>query len=158
MPGFYTALAAGQPYTAEELVLKQAELAGMDVSKMKNNPYVKDRQKLPANLQRLMVVNPTVQRFAQAATRAVLGGDDTKYFLDTVASKESEAYGGYDAYNLGGSAGGHVAHGSGNSAEDGQFGKPVSQLTIGEIKRLHASGQAHTLWDDISSLDLPLLR
>ena len=85
------------------------------------------------------------QTFAQATTRAVLGGDDTKFFLDQVASVESGSYGGYDAYNLGGSNGGHTAHGSGNSAKDGRFGKPVSQLTIGEIKRLHASGQAHAM-------------
>ena len=54
-------------------------------------------------------------------------------FLDLAGSVESEAYGGYDAYNLGGSQGGHRAHGSGNSATDGRFGKPISQLTVQEI-------------------------
>ena len=60
--------------------------------------------------------------------------------MDLVASKESEAYGGYDAYNLGGSAGGHVAHGSGNSS-DGRFGKPLSQLTVNDVVSLGQRGQ-----------------
>ena len=142
MPGFYTALAAGQPYTAEELVIKQAELAGKDVKQFKDNPYRKERVKLPPELQRKVVVQPSAGRFAQATVQSAATGD-TKYFLDTVASKESTSYGGYDAYNLGGSDGGHTAHGSGNSAEDGRFGKPISQLTIGEIKQLHREGK---LW------------
>ena len=142
MSGFYQALAQGQPYTAEDIVLAQAKARGADISKIQKSPIMQEREALPPDLQRLIKVSPNIQTFAQAATRAVLGGQDTKYFLDTVASKESEAYGGYDAYNLGGSNGGHTAHGSGNSAEDGHFGKPVSQLTIGEIKALHRAGQA----------------
>lgn len=147
MPGFYSALAAGHPYSAEDLVLKQAELHGIDVQDIKERatPYKQGKVKLRPELQRLMTVAPNRQTYAQATTRAVLGGDDTKFFLDQVASVESTSMGGYDAYNLGGSNGGHTAHGSGNSAKDGRFGKPVSQLTIGEIKRLHAAGQAHAM-------------
>jgi len=145
MPGFYSALAQGKPYTSEELVLKQASLAGEDIKDLKQFKSLQDKRKLRPGLQRLLTVAPNSRTFAQAATRAVLGGDNTKYFLDAVASKESASYGEYDAYNLGGTNGGHTAHGSGNSAEDSRFGKPVSQLTIGEIKRLHASGQAHAM-------------
>jgi hypothetical protein len=145
MSGFYEALAQGQPYTAEDLVLAQAKAAGMDISKIEKNTTRQAREALPPELKRLVSVSPNTRTFAQAATRAVLGGEDTKYFLDTVASKESESYGGYDAYNLGGSNGGHTAHGSGNSSDGKQFGKPVSQLTIGEIKRLHAQGKAHAM-------------
>ena len=73
-------------------------------------------------------------------TRAAYGGnfykgDNWTQFLDMVASVESESYGGYDAYNRGGSDGGHTAHGSGNSAEDMRYGKPISQLTVNEIVR-----------------------
>ena len=145
MSGFYQALAQGQPYTAEDIVLAQAKAAGMDISKIEKNPTRQAQEKLPPHIKRLIKVSPNSRTFAQGAVRAVLGGEDTKYFLDTVASKESEAYGGYDAYNLGGSNGGHTAHGSGNSAEDNQFGKPVSQLTIGEIKALHRAGKAHAM-------------
>ena len=68
---------------------------------------------------------------------------DFEYVVNTIAGVESTSYGGYDAYNRGGSDGGHTAHGSGNSAKDLAFGKPISQLTIGEIRRLHNSGQLH---------------
>ena len=145
MPGFYSALAQGQLYTAEELVLRQASLAGIDVKDLQQTKALQDKRKLRPELQRLLSVAPNTQTVAQAATRAVLGGDDTKFILDSIASQESSGYGHYDAYNLGGSNGGHTAHGSGNSAEDGHFGKPVSQLTIGEIKRLHAQGKAHAM-------------
>lgn len=64
-------------------------------------------------------------------------------FLDMVASVESRSHGDYDAYNLGGSNGGHTAHGSGNSAEDGRFGKPLSQLTVNDVLSLGASGNIH---------------
>ena len=145
MPGFFSALAAGRGFSAEDLVLKQADLHGIDVQDIKDRatPYKQGKVKMRPELQRLMTVAPNKQTYAQATTRAVLGGDDTKFFLDQVASVESTSMGGYDAYNLGGSNGGHTAHGSGNSAKDGRFGKPISQLTIGEIKRLHAAGQLH---------------
>jgi hypothetical protein len=72
----------------------------------------------------------------------MVGSGDTR-FLDLVASKESESFGGYDAYNTGGANGGETAFGSGNSLEDKRFGKPISQLTVGEIKKLQANGQLH---------------
>ena len=70
-----------------------------------------------------------------------MGTSDFDYLVNTIAGVESTSYGAYDAYNLGGSDGGHTAHGSGNSAKDKRFGKPISQLTIGEIRRLHNSRQ-----------------
>ncbi len=91
-----------------------------------------------AEFQRLLKYRPTSARTRQA----MVGSGDTR-FLDLVASEESEAYGGYDAYNTGGANGGETAFGSGNSAEDKRFGKPISQLTVGEIKSLQAKGQLH---------------
>ena len=91
-----------------------------------------------AEFQRLLKYRPTSARTRQA----MVGSGDTR-FLDLVASEESEAYGGYDAYNLGGANGGETAYGSGNSLEDKKFGKPISQLTVGEIKSLQAKGQLH---------------
>ena len=70
-----------------------------------------------------------------------------KPFLDLTASVESTTYGGYDAYNLGGSDYGHTAHGSGNSAVDNRFGKPLSQLKLKEVldlgarEKIHAAGR-----------------
>ena len=98
----------------------------------------------PPDVQRLLNYRPTTGR----TTRAMLGGDsgvmtkgNWKTFLDLVASKESASYGEYDAYNMGGSAGGHQAHGSGNSATDGRYGKPLSQLTVNDVVQLGQSGQ-----------------
>ena len=65
--------------------------------------------------------------------------------LDIIGGVESSAHGHYDAYNLGGSQGGEVAHGSGNSAEDGRFGVPISQLKISDILRYHRTGQVHAV-------------
>ena len=69
------------------------------------------------------------------------GAGNTKWFLDTIASKESASYGEYDAYNLGGANGGYTAYGSGNSAVDQRFGVPVSQLTLGELMALGSSNR-----------------
>lgn len=91
-----------------------------------------------AEFQRLLKYRPTSARTRQA----MVGSGDTR-FLDLVASKESESYGGYDAYNTGGTNGGETAFGSGNSLEDKRFGKPISQLTVGEIKNLQANGELH---------------
>ena len=64
-----------------------------------------------------------------------------------VRSVESDAYGGYDAFNLGGSDGGHTAHGSGNSAKgEGPFGgRAVTSMTIGELEDLQDAGQLHAV-------------
>ena len=54
--------------------------------------------------------------------------------LDSIASKESEAYGGYTAFNQGGSNNGYTAFQSGDSAK-GDFGhdRPITELTIAEV-------------------------
>lgn len=65
--------------------------------------------------------------------------------LDLLRSVESAAHGHYDAYNLGGSAGGHVAHGSGNSAVNSPFGAPVSALSLDQIHEIHDSGRGHAM-------------
>ena len=100
--------------------------------------FYKAVKKLNPNLQRLLNFKPTNAStyaamtggysVAGPATASGLKGN-WKTFLDMVASVESESHGGYDAYNLGGSSGGHVAHGSGNS-NDGRFGKPLSHQRL----------------------------
>tara|TARA_R100001163_G_scaffold62138_1_gene52656 strand:+ start:1333 stop:3903 length:2571 start_codon:yes stop_codon:yes gene_type:complete len=64
-------------------------------------------------------------------------------FLDLVASKESSAHGYYNAYNLAGSNHGHTAHGSGDSSKDGRFGKPLVDLTVGDVLKLGAEEKIH---------------
>ena len=60
--------------------------------------------------------------------------------LKAIREVESGHYG-YDAYNLGGRTEFEPV-GSG-SATDGRFGKPLTQMTIGEIKQLGQSGKIH---------------
>lgn len=60
--------------------------------------------------------------------------------LKAIREVESGPYG-YDAYNLGGRTEFEPV-GSG-SATDGRFGKPLTQMTIGEIKQLGQSGKIH---------------
>ena len=60
--------------------------------------------------------------------------------LKAIREVESGQYG-YDAYNLGGRTE-FDPIGSG-SATDGRFGKPLTQMTIGEIKALGNSGKIH---------------
>ena len=66
---------------------------------------------------------------------------DFEYFSNAVAGVESTSYGGYNAYNTGGSNNGFTAHGSGNSSDGKRFGKPIVDMTIGEVRRLQNSGQ-----------------
>jgi hypothetical protein len=61
--------------------------------------------------------------------------------LDLVASKESTSYGGYDAMNTGGAAGGTVAYGSANSKN--LFGRGLSQMSVAEVMNLQASNKVH---------------
>lgn len=92
-------------------------------------------------VEELLKFKPTPSRTMRAAVSST--GGKPAAFLNMVASVESASYGGYDAYNLGGSDGGHTAHGSGNSSEDMRFGKPISQLTIQQVMNLQAQGK---LW------------
>ena len=62
---------------------------------------------------------------------------------NSVAGVESMVHGGYNAFNTGGANGGRTAYGSGDSSKDMRFGKPIQQLTLGELKRFHNSGQLH---------------
>jgi len=62
--------------------------------------------------------------------------------LAAIRRVESDAYGGYTAYNLGGiTEFDPVA--SGNSADGKQFGRPLTQMTIGEIRQLGNAGKIH---------------
>ncbi len=83
----------------------------------------------------------------QPTTPSPSGSDAGQYkeLLDMIAGVESTSSGGYDAFNRGGSAGGTVAHGSGNSNQDAIGGvvKPLSQRTVAEVMRLQAAGELH---------------
>lgn len=143
LPGLYDSLTNGFPFTGKDLAMRQLAASGKyDMSKVGYAPKEEAERGLKPELRSLLFSKPNTGRVAQALTFAQ--GSDQQIILDSIASVESgDTYGQYDAYNLGGSDAGHTAHGSGNSAKDGRFGKPISQLTIGEIRRLHNAGQLH---------------
>jgi hypothetical protein len=96
----------------------------------------------PRTQQLLREYNTPSRTFRAVQNELGTGGPgNTKWFLDTIASKESSSFGEYDAYNLGGANGGYTAFGSGNSAKDLRYGVPISQLTLGELIALGSSNR-----------------
>ena len=63
--------------------------------------------------------------------------------FDITGLYESDSSGGYNAFNTGGSAGGTIAHGSGDSSKTNTFGMPLTSMTIGQVKNLQAQGKLH---------------
>jgi hypothetical protein len=87
-----------------------------DIQKGESTPEQQVYENLPVSEKRL----PSVQAAFQA-----------------IENNESATYGGYDAMNTGGSNDGKTAYGS--STGTTTFGKPLTQLTVGQIKNLQSS-------------------
>ena len=137
IPLFFHQIAATMPnvsaWDVADAQLKAATGKGLnppvaETSVRNQSPFV----------QRLLNHRPTPSRSYVAS----MATGNTKWFLDAIASVESSAHGEYDAFNLGGSNNGYTAHGSGNSAEDNRFGKPISQLTLREVMQF----QKNQMW------------
>ena len=93
-----------------------------------------DTERYPRDTRRLLQFHKTSSRELRAAATQ----ENAQWFLDSIASVESTSYGGYEAFNRGGADGGHIAIGSGNSTTD--LDKPITSMTLGEIKQRHAEG------------------
>ena len=130
-----------------------ADQHGVDVYKLINtnlrgygfdefNPLPKtvaELDSLSAESRRQLQFHKTPARELRAATSSA----EANWFLDSIASVESRSYGGYEAFNRGGTDGGHTAIGSGNSTTD--LDKPITSMTLGEIKQRHAEGSLHAV-------------
>ena len=130
-----------------------ADQHGVDVYKLINtnlrgygydefNPLPKtiaELDALSAEARRQLQFHKTPARELRAATSSA----EANWFLDSIASVESRSYGGYEAFNRGGTDGGHTAIGSGNSTTD--LDKPITSMTLGEIKQRHAEGTLHAV-------------
>jgi hypothetical protein len=140
VPYIFKYLAEATTLSPLEVAGKQLEAAGYKGFKI---PEIETKITDSDNEQvkRLLRYKNTPSR----TLRASIEDPELVNVLDVIASKESYSYGGYDAYNLGGSDNGYTAHDPGNSAEDNRFGKPVSQLTVGEILKLHSQGRLHVV-------------
>jgi hypothetical protein len=92
-------------------------------------------------VERLLKWKPTASRVNRAIIAGGPGIGDPLTAM--IIQRESAAHGVWDAYNQGGSSGGHVAHGAGNSAISSPWNKPVQQMTIGEIKYYQSLPRNH---------------
>jgi hypothetical protein len=118
-----------------------AQLAAWGKPPMSRPPAAAMYDQVSPEVRGLLTWRPSIHRTAQAAEYS--GGNAYSSLLDLIASKESQSTDpgnrGYDAFNRGGSAGGHVAHGSGNTFN----GRKLSQMTVGEVMAAQESGQLH---------------
>lgn len=88
----------------------------------------------------LLTVKPSLAR----TTRALSQGDAYKPILDLIATHESSndtANGGYDAMNTGGANQGRTAYGT--NVGTAVFGRPLTEMTVGEVMSLQAQGRLH---------------
>jgi len=140
MPEYYKALAIGSKLSAWDYADAQLKVAGDAEGLMKPGAEeVVDN--LSPDIQKLLREYNTGSRSFRAAANATSQGGDINWFLDTIAGRESAADGEYDAYNLGGTNNGYTPIGSGNSAEDGRFGAPISTLSLGTLMQLGSEGK-----------------
>lgn len=142
IPDFYFELARRSGMPAIDLAHYQLIASGDKDGYYKTRPgseSVIDEQ--DEEVQRLLRYLNTPSRTVRASYMGQGGQGDQNWFLDTIASVESRSYGGYDAYNLGGAENGYRAISPGNSREDNRFGKPFSEMPLGEIMDLHNKGQ-----------------
>lgn len=137
IPDFWRTLADDHGVDLYKLIDTQLRAYGYDGF---NAPKTwTDTEQYPRDTRRLLQFHKTSSRELRAAATQ----ENAQWFLDSIASVESTSYGGYEAFNRGGADGGHTAIGSGNSTTD--LDKPITSMTIGEIKQRHAEGTLHAV-------------
>ncbi len=115
--------------------LINTNLRGYGYEEFNRPKTIAELDAMSAESRRLLQFHKTSSRELRAAT----GSAEANWFLDSIASVESRSYGGYEAFNRGGTNGGNTSIGSGNSTSD--LDKPITQHTIGEIKQLQLLAQ-----------------
>lgn len=136
IPLIYHQLAAGhRGLTAWDVANAQLQAAGR--GSLARTPDQEFIDKQDPQLRRLLTWRPTAAR----TYRLISSTDGAKPLLDLIASKESTSYGGYDAMNTGGAAGGTVAYGSANSVNS--LGRGLSTMSVQEVMDLQARGKVH---------------
>lgn len=117
--------------------LADAQLKAAGKGGLVRTPDQEFIDKQDPQLRRLLTWRPTAAR----TYRLISSTDGAKPLLDLIASKESTSYGGYDAMNTGGAAGGTVAYGSANSVN--ALGRGLSTMSVQEVMDLQARGKVH---------------
>ncbi len=128
IPTFWRTLADQHGVDVYNLI--NTNLRGYGYEEFNPPKTIAELDAMSAESRRLLQFHKTSSRELRAAT----GSTEANWFLDSIASVESRSYGGYEAFNRGGTNGGNTSIGSGNSTSD--LDKPITQHTIGEIKQL----------------------
>lgn len=128
IPTFWRTLADQHGVDVYKLI--NTNLKGYGFEEFNPPKSIAELDAMSAENRRLLQFHKTSSRELRAAT----GSAEANWFLDSIASVESRSYGGYEAFNRGGTNGGNTSIGSGNSTSD--LDKPITQHTIGEIKQL----------------------
>ena len=158
IPQLYHTLAAGMKgVSGWDLADQQLQLnGGTGLIKPKAEQYIDGLS--DATIKQWMTYKPTPSR----TMRTIVATGDAAQFLNFVAAPESG--GDYNAFNLGGSKGGHVAHGSGfGNAATKRWGKQLTQMTVGEVldhgfsasregRWVHAAGRYQIIPDTLRGL------
>jgi hypothetical protein len=134
---FEIAARGSRKYTAYDVMMNQLKNAGISVE----SPIHEAVDEVDPEVQQLLKFRPTVSRVNRAIVAGGPGLGDP--LVAMVIQRESGSHGVWDAYNQGGSAGGHVAHNAGDSSISSPWGKPVQQMTIGEIKYFQSLPRTH---------------
>ncbi len=137
IPDFWRSLADDHGVDVYKLIDTQLRAYGYEGF---NAPKTySDIEQYPPASRRLIQFHKTDSRELRAASTQ----ENARWFLDSIASVESRTSGDYNAFNLSGTNGGHTAIGSGDSSTD--LDKPITSMTIGEIKQRHAEGAIHAV-------------
>ena len=137
LPDIFNIAAAGTGFTGVDVAL--SELAKRGIVGLKK-PAVEEKVDSLSPVHRSLLRKPTAGRLNRVMLEQ---GDDVSWMLDTIASVESKSFGGYDAFNRGGTNNGYTAIGAGNSQTD--LDKPISTMTLGEIMARHDRGELHAV-------------
>ena len=137
LPEVFNTAAAGTGFTGIDVAL--SELAKRGIVGFKK-PAVEQKVDELSPAHRALLRRPTAGRLNRVMLEQ---GDDVSWMLDTIASVESKSFGGYDAFNRGGTNNGYTAIGAGNSQTD--LDKPISSMTLGEIMARHDRGELHAV-------------
>ncbi len=137
IPEFWRELADSHGVDVYKLI--NTNLRGYGFEEFNPPKTIAELDAMSTESRRLLQFHKTGSRELRAATSSA----EANWFLDSIASVESRSYGGYEAFNRGGTDGGHTAIGSGNSTTD--LDKPITSMTLGEIKQRHAEGTIHAV-------------
>jgi hypothetical protein len=131
LPDIFNTAAAGTGFTGIDVAL--SELAKRGIVGFKKPAVEQEVDKLSPVHRSLLRKNSTQGRFNRVITDI---GTEAQWAADLVMSKESKAFGGFNAFNKGGADNGYTAIGSGDSSKD--LDMEIVKMSLGEIKRRHA--------------------